>query len=312
VEGKVWEVAVLKGVVIILLSVCAVARAQATAPSSGPAAEMLLRQGMDELNAGHWKEAARLLKDVAGEQQAQAAYGAGIAYMKVGDLKLARKQMDVAWWQQKPRSRELIINRAILDLRDQTAPIRGVREICEYLNVQKEPDEEMVKVLGTIMFKISLDSYLANGKIFKQATAFYVKQVKKLEAKRPGERLWGVKWMGEGEMKAKESERAAAIKRYNDALVEVNNARLKYHDGEMDLEAGRFNALQRHGMEDPFGTGMEAKGRQEMAEGKKDVYEAQQKAKELGKQIPQLPWLEELEPVLPREARMPATTRGAE
>jgi hypothetical protein len=93
------------------------------------------------------------------------------------------------------RSRSLVLNRAIADLRLRINVTRAVRDLTVYLENHLD-DEMAANMLGSAGTQaIARDKRFEKSKLCDRAVVTLRKAIGELEAKRPGYRKWGGNWL---------------------------------------------------------------------------------------------------------------------
>ena len=192
-------------------------------------AKTLLTAGIDAMQRQRWKAALELLAD------ARTLYDRNIKQVervKDSDYLLALHTMAVAYLQTRQvqragelftddaqplcrqltrdPTRELVINRSVVDILQHTRAVRAAKTIKDYLD--KHPTNADQTMLDLFFTAIVVGNQHAAGKSFlAQCEQDYEKLNAELEKTRPGEERWGVQWFAASEAERKKQEQRKAI-----------------------------------------------------------------------------------------------------
>jgi hypothetical protein len=133
------------------------------------------------------------------------------------------------------------VTRATLDATQGYLAMRTVVGLSNYL--KEHPDEldsELLDLLFTAIMKA--DARVSNRELtLEPSMKLYEEFNSRLEATRPGEKRWGVQWVNKSTFDAQMKKRQAAIKAYDAAAANLDDARAAVKDAERNLEASRRN-----------------------------------------------------------------------
>ena len=112
-------------------------------------------------------------------------------------------------------NREMVINRAALDIIQRTKAMRTAKSLTAWLQKHPgdHPDEDLLNILGTALF--IADQHTTGKSKLEQFAEIYQKENERLEQTRPGEKRWGVEWLPEREVDKKMAEREKALADYS-------------------------------------------------------------------------------------------------
>ena len=184
-------------------------------------------------------------------------------------------------------TRQLIINRATVDIIQRTMAVRAAKTIKEYMDRHpNQLDEQMINLLGTA---IAVGEEHAGSRSFlNQLAQYYAKLNDQLEKARPGEKRWGVQWLPAAEAQMKIDEQRKAIQAAQ-RLTQETNAAFNEWERQKQLYQPSGPDRLRH----------TSKANVDAAEAR--FHGLQAAADQARRQIPSAPWLTEPEPVLPME-----------
>jgi hypothetical protein len=264
----------------------------------------LLDSGIGALERGKWKTGLETLADARHIIEAHikpidrlknADYlttlnGIAVAYLntketqKAGDLYEDSTPLGKAALGDPPR--DILWNRAVLDMRQKFKVLRAVKGLREYMEKHKlQSDEEMLNLLGTGL-SIANQNAPADPRFLNECAEFYVLHNSELERMRPGLHRWGVTWIlpQEAEVHAEEQRKAQAL--INAAVQRSNAALAVYKKAQEDAR--------------PKGRTLTRSASEAQVEQARQVYEATKKEIAQAKaQYPQQPWLTDIQPVIP-------------
>jgi hypothetical protein len=170
------------------------------------------------------------------EVDAQELHTQAVELMKAGKWSNAASLLDQAIKASSPPlPRSLVLNRALVDLRQRTTAMRAVRELTSYLEANQEPDEEAVNILGA---SLSLANKSArNGEVYRDGAEQLRIALAILASTRPTERKWGTQWFSEEAW-------ASLSRQIAEAESRLNEARRHLGEAEEQLEQARARFQQ--------------------------------------------------------------------
>jgi ribosomal protein S27E len=264
----------------------------------------LLDSGLRALEEGKWKAGRESLSDArhlieghskSGERLKNADYltalnGIAVAYLgeketqKAGDLFDDAAPLGKAALGDPPR--EIVWNRAVLDMRQKFKVLRAVKGLREYMEKHKvQADEDLLNLLGTAL-SIANQNAPADPRFLNECADFYVLHNSELEKTKPGQHRWGVKWVSPEEAKAHAEEQRKAA------------AAIQAAAGRADAALARYKQLQFDAR--PKGRNMARTASDAQVDAGRREYEAAMKeVAQIKSQYPQQPWLTDIRPVIP-------------
>jgi hypothetical protein len=201
----------------------------ARAPATRPSPEELHQQAYQFMLAGKFDKATPLLNRAYNETPAQGGR----------------------------RGRSLVLNRANLDLVQRANPMRGIKDVYEYMARETGPDEEASNLLGSLLDVASRTPRLKDGPIYADAFREFARREPTLERHRPGFKRWGAKWITEKEyddIKARDKELEIAITEQAAVLNRVGE-NIKSTTVQYDSVYKQVQAYGRHGHSSGTGIG---------------------------------------------------------
>jgi hypothetical protein len=180
--------------------------------------------------AAHYRQAAQEFRRVTGgaggltPDQVRALEGQAAADIGLRQFDSAAPRIDRAVDAVQQMTRSMLVNRVIVDL----AMDRG-EHLAEDLDLLRDvlaaggtPDEQVLNLDGTLLAEIEARPGMQKGALTPYWNE-YDQAERRLEARRPGERRWGVMWVTDAEV---ERYRRAA-QRIDPARQEVETARAR-------------------------------------------------------------------------------------
>ena len=264
----------------------------------------LLASGLAALNENRWEAGLECLSDVRAlfdrnvkiiERNKDPNYllaldGMAVAYLKLkevpkaGDLFEDDAPLGAA--AERQADRDFLVNRAVLDIIQKTKAMRAAKSLKIYLEKHPNgpPDETILNLLGTSLF-VAEQHTMAKG-LLDQCAEVYQKQNTRLEETRPGEKRWGVEWLPAGEVDKKMGERKQQL---NVVAQLRGQAAAAYREWENQQR-----------LFIPQGPQHLRQTTQANVNAAESAYNrAEQAVAEAEKKIPPLPWLTDIQPVLP-------------
>jgi hypothetical protein len=223
----------------------------------------LLGQGLRALADAKWKAGLESLADAKqiieesvkspadrakDEQYVTALHGMVVAYVRTNQMPKAGAMFDDATVLGKTLkstpTRELVWNRAVIDLSQNFREMRAVTGLKSYLEERSGSgpvDEEMLNLYGTAIAEVMADPP-PNQTALKKAIAFYEQENKRLEATRPGDMHWGIQWVGGAERQRLEREKARTQEIYDRERERLNDisGRLRVAKKGRKVRVSRF------------------------------------------------------------------------
>lgn len=267
-------------------------------------ADTLLGSGLEALQEKHWQAGLEALSDVRAlfdrnvkmparvndPKYLMALHGMAVAYLKLKEAPKAGELFDdtaplgeaVDRWP----NREMVINRAALDIIQRTRAMRAAKSLTTWLSKHPSdrPDEDLLNILGTALF--IADQHTAGKSKLEEFAEIYQKQNERLEQTRPGEKRWGVEWLPARVVDQKMAVRNKALSDYAQNSRLAENAFKQWQELQ-----GDYNTFTANG-------GRKASLAQvQSAERAYNGYTS--RAEEARQRIPDMTWLTEIEPVLP-------------
>jgi hypothetical protein len=219
-----------------------------------------------------------------------ALHGLAVAYLSMKQTPKAGELFDdtapLGQAVDRDSTRELVINRAVTDIIQRTKAMRAAKSMKIYLEKHPAdpPDETLLNLLGTSLF-VAEQHTTAKG-FLEQCAKLYETQNARLEQTRPGEKRWGIEWLSAGEVDQKLAERKKQI---DEVAKLAAQARAAY--AENDRQQSLLNSYYANGMR---------KTTPAAAQAAENAYNNLTRATaEARAKIPSLPWLTEINPVLP-------------
>lgn len=273
--------------------------------------DALMSDGARALQEGKWEAALDSLHDARTvvEDQAKlpterladphyvpALHGMAVAYLKLnrnpkaGELFDDKSPLGRASLGASP-DREMVWNRAVIDLIQKYKVMRAVKGLAEYLERNPEAnDEGVMNLLGTAIYTAyhQFDDDKKPPPLLVQATALYEKRERQLESGRMGEKRWGVDWIS-----ADEFNRKMTLTREIEARVQ----RLRTNDL---ARARRDLAVAKRGRRVRVGGWVKyIVDQQQVRSAQNRVDRALEQIREERANIPQRNWLARYEPIVP-------------
>lgn len=100
------------------------------------------------------------------------------------------------------RSRALILNRALLDLVQKVNPMRGIKDLHQYLTLNHAPDEQGSNILASLLELAAQNKRWRDGPLYADAHREFARREAVLERHRPGFKRWGHRWITQEEFDA--------------------------------------------------------------------------------------------------------------
>jgi hypothetical protein len=115
------------------------------------------------------------------------------------------------------RTRPMVLNRAVLDLRHANATMRAVKELSEYLIKHPAEDEPATNVLGSALDAAARENPQAlENATFAAAAKEWQRRDQEMDRSHPGWRHWGAKWLRNDDFRGIETD----YKQFRDRLAE--------------------------------------------------------------------------------------------
>jgi hypothetical protein len=267
-------------------------------------ADTLLASGLEALQESHWQAGLESLSDVRAlfernvkmpgravdPKYLMALHGMAVAYLKLKEAPKAGELFDdtapLGSAVARSPNREMVINRAALDIIQRTKAMRAAKSLTAWLEKHPgdKPDEDLLNILGTALF--IAEQHTTGKSKLDQFAQVYQKENERLEKTRPGEKRWGVEWLPAREADKKIEERSKALTEYAQLS---HQAALAYD--EWQKLTGWYNTFSVNGARKA------SLGQVQAAERSFNGYSSQ--ADEARKKIPDMTWLTTIEPVLP-------------
>lgn len=267
-------------------------------------ADTLLASGLEALQEKHWQAGLEALSDVrvlfdrnvkmsaraSDPKYLMALHGMAVAYLKLNEAPRAGELFDdsapLGQAADRLANREIVINRAALDIIQRTRAMRAAKLLTEWLtkHPSDQPDEDLLNILGTALF--IADQHTSGKSMLEHFAQIYQQENERLEQTRPGEKRWGVEWMSAPVVDQKMAERTKALSDY------AQNSRLADSSFKQwqDMQ-GYYNTFTANGAR------RASLAQVQSAERAYNAYSS--RAEDARKRIPDMTWLTEVEPVLP-------------
>ena len=100
------------------------------------------------------------------------------------------------------RARALILNRALLDLVQKANPMRGIKDVHQYLARHHAPDEQASNLLASLLELAAENRRWRDGPLYAEALREFARREAVLERHRPGFKRWGHRWITQAEFDA--------------------------------------------------------------------------------------------------------------
>lgn len=267
-------------------------------------ADTLLASGLEALQESHWQAGLESLSDVRAlfernvkmpgralePKYLMALHGMAVAYLKLKETPKAGELFDdtapLGAAVARSPNREMVINRAALDIIQRTKAMRAAKSLTAWLEKHPgdKPDEDLLNILGTALF--IAEQHTTGKSKLDQFAQVYQKENERLEKTRPGEKRWGVEWLPQREADRKIEERTKALTQY----AQLSHQAAMAYD-EWQKLTGWYNTFSVNGVRKA------SLGQVQAAERTFNGYSNQ--ADEARKRIPDMTWLTSIEPVLP-------------
>ena len=267
-------------------------------------ADTLLASGLEALQESHWQAGLESLSDVralfdrnvrmpvraADPKYLMALHGMAVAYLKLKEAPKAGELFEdnspLGAAVDRTPNREMVINRAALDIIQRTKAMRAAKSLTAWLQKHPgdKPDEDLLNILGTALF--IAEQHTTGKSKLEQFAMVYQKENARLEDTRPGEKRWGVEWLAAREAQRKLDERTKALNEYAQLSRQAASA---YQ--EWQTLTGYYNTFNANGVRKA------SLARVQAAEQTFNGYN--NSAREARKNIPDMTWLTQIEPVLP-------------
>lgn len=195
----------------------------------------------------------------------------------------------------RPASREEVYNLGVYDLKTKKDLVRSINAVKSYLALHKTtPDEPMLVLLGSCLdLAAETNRTGGNSNLFNDAVSLYTGTLKTLEQSRPGEHLWGDRWVSGAEWRQIEED-----KRRTEGDIKFQQSQLDSAQREVADLKERI-ALQRRQDQMNGRMGRATGWEDNLARAQRRVDEYQDKIRDLRKQLPMPEFPKELAPVLP-------------
>jgi hypothetical protein len=264
----------------------------------------LLASGLEALNQKHWLAGVESLSDVRDlfdhnikmvdkvrdPNYIMALHGLAVAYLSTKQTPKAgllfEETAPLGAVVDREPTRELVINRAVTDIIQRTKAMRAAKSLKMYLEKHPaaEPDEQLLNLLGTSLF-VAEQHTGAKG-FLEQCAKLYDAENQRLEKTHPGQRRWGVQWLPANEVARKFAERQTQIQEYSNLAAQANAAAVE-------------SARQQEMVNSYYANGAR-KTSPAAAQNALNIATNLARAAAAAKaKVTVLPWLTELDPVLP-------------
>lgn len=267
-------------------------------------ADTLLASGLEALQEKRWQAGLESLSDVKAlfernvklpvratdPKYLMALDGMAVAYLKLKQAPKAGELFEdsapLGEAVDRSPTREMVINRAALDIIQRTKAMRAAKSLTAWLQKHPgdKPDEDLLDILGTALF--IADQHTTGKSKLEEFARIYQKESERLEATRPGEKRWGVEWLPERDADRKIAERNKILAEYAQDSRQASGAYSQWQ--KVQELYNTFNA---------YGVRRASLGQVQQAERNYNGWA--NKAEEARKSIPDMTWLTEIEPVLP-------------
>lgn len=267
-------------------------------------ADTLLASGLEALQEKRWQAGLESLSDVRAlfdrnvklpvratdSKYLMALDGMAVAYLKLKQAPKAGELFDdgapLGEAVDRSPTREMVINRAALDIIQRTKAMRAAKSLTAWLQKHpgNQPDEDLLNILGTALF--IADQHTTGKSKLEEFARIYQRENERLEQTRPGEKRWGVEWLPDREADRKIAERNKALSEF---ARDSRQAAAAY--SQWQTLQGYYNTFNAYGVRKA------SLGQVQQAERNYNGWA--NKADEDRKNIPDMTWLSEIEPVLP-------------
>ena len=219
----------------------------------------LVQQGTNALLAGEYRAALATLLDakqvferkvrgkgtaVGGPEHVAMLHGLALAYQlvekpdKASPLFEKGTPLDRACTG-RGAPRQLLLTRAALDLTQGYLAMRTAVGISDYLKERpNELDSEMLDVFFTALTKA--EERVASRAMLDAMIKSYEEFNGRLEATKPGQKRWGVKWVSEGQFRVEMRKRQAALRDLQAAQDRVADADAEIRAAKAAVNAARI------------------------------------------------------------------------
>jgi hypothetical protein len=122
--------------------------------------------------------------------------------MRGGDIKKASVEIEKAYKavSAEQRNRALVLNRAIVDIKQRTYIMRALKDLTQYLTKHRDPDELATNILGgALNVAVAENPKLKSGELWQSAFREWDRRNYVLDHSRKGWRRWGMRWVTEAE-----------------------------------------------------------------------------------------------------------------
>jgi post-segregation antitoxin (ccd killing protein) len=267
-------------------------------------ADTLLASGLEALQEKRWQAGLESLSDVRAlfdrnvklpvratdSKYLMALDGMAVAYLKLKQAPKAGELFDdgapLGEAVDRSPTREMVINRAALDIIQRTKAMRAAKSLTAWLQKHpgNQPDEDLLNILGTALF--IADQHTTGKSKLEEFAQVYSRENERLEHTRPGEKRWGIEWLAEAEADRKIAERNKALSEFARYSRQAASA---YSDWQ--TLQGYYNTFTVNGVRKA--------SLAQVQQAERNFNGWSNKADEARKNIPDMSWLTEIEPVLP-------------
>jgi hypothetical protein len=166
-------------------------------------------------------------------EQLTAQHLQAVEFMRLGRSDKAQEILDHVY-QLTPanwRTRALVLNRAIVDVHQRQFAARALRELTEYLKVNKGEDELATDILSGALEVVASDTpKLKNDYLWQTAYKEWDRRNYNLEKGRPGSHHWGARWLTDEEFKQIEAKQAEVKEKVEAQRLVVQSAAAKFDE----------------------------------------------------------------------------------
>lgn len=163
-----------------------------------------------------------------------------VSLMLAGQYPKAAPLLDQARNRTPTPDRALVLNRAMLDLRQRVNVMRGVKDLTAYLK-PGDPDETAVDLLGACLSLARKNPRITQNAVYQAGEKQLAASVGAVERTRPGERKWGNQWMSDKQFVDIKKQLEQAERDRRDAQARADAVRVKL--AEANAEIARHNVI---------------------------------------------------------------------
>jgi hypothetical protein len=138
-------------------------------------------------------------RPVATKPSVEQLHVAAVASMRAGEFQNAARLLEQAY-RAKPlalQSRPLVLNHAMLDIKQRHNVMRALKDLRDYMRDQAEPDDDAINLLGAALEVAAEDERLSKTDLARRSRMLLDEQIARIEEKWPGRKKWGNRWYGE-------------------------------------------------------------------------------------------------------------------